>query len=90
MDSFFAVSFFDYKVQVCNLRRELMALRKYINFQNFRTFNFRTFYFRTKIFGRNFYRFRTILDQISDDLKQVNKISDIYDLIMSRQIVHQM
>ena len=57
------------------------SVAKYINFQNFRTFNFRTFNFRTKIFGRNFYRFRTISDNISDILKQVNKISEIYDLI---------
>ena len=42
---------------------------KYINFQNFRTFNFRTFNFWTKIFGRNYYRYRTI----SDIFKQINK-----------------
>ena len=67
-----------------NLKSEI-----YINFQNFWTFNFRTFNFRTKIFGGNYYRFRTISDKISDIFKQVNKISDIYDLIMSRQIIHQ-
>ena len=37
----------------------------------------------------DFGQFRTILDKISDTFKQVNKISDIYDLIMSRQIIHQ-
>ena len=61
-------------------------LTAYINFQNFRMFNFRTFNFQTKIFGRNYYRFRTISDKISDIFKQVNKTSDICDLITSRQI----
>ena len=67
-----------------------VMLPKYINFQNFRRFNFRRFNFRTKIFGRNYHRFRTISDKITDIFKQVNEISDIYDLIMSRQIIHQM
>ena len=56
---------------------------------------FGRFIFGHLIFGKKFSdeiiidfgRFRT---KISDIFKKVNKISDTYDLIMSRQIIHKM
>ena len=55
-----------------------IGIMLYFKFQIFGPINFGHFIFGHKNFGRNFLKFRTISDKISDKFQNWEKISDVF------------